>query len=169
MRYTVLAIAALSSLAAAQTSSAAAPASTGGCDAQNIVDACKEGIQKQIDNCKGNDWICLCDNYTNLATCYNNCPKLPEKFSVDQQVRSYCDAAAPAKAASSSSAAAAGKTAPPSSAGSSTPTATNSDAWSTATGTNAAQSATNSPGAAGALIAPAGGVMALLMGVAGLL
>jgi len=34
----------------------------------SIVDACKKTIQAQIDSCAGNDWICLCDQYTNLLT-----------------------------------------------------------------------------------------------------
>jgi hypothetical protein len=84
------------SLAAAQTTTNAPPTSTGkSCAAQNILDTCKEGIQKQIDTCKGNDWMCLCDNYTNLLTCYNNCPDDLGKSPVQNQVTQFCAAAAP--------------------------------------------------------------------------
>jgi hypothetical protein len=61
----------------------------------SILDTCKEGIQKQIDACKGNDWMCLCDNYTNFLTCYNNCPNDAGKSPVQNQVTQFCAAAAP--------------------------------------------------------------------------
>lgn len=61
----------------------------------SIVDACVDQYQKQVDDCKGDDWICLCDNYTNLLTCYNNCPDSNEKPPVQNQVTQFCNAAAP--------------------------------------------------------------------------
>lgn len=61
----------------------------------SILDTCKAGIQTQIDTCKGNDWMCLCDNYTNLLTCYNNCPDDAGKSPVKNQVTQFCLAAAP--------------------------------------------------------------------------
>lgn len=61
----------------------------------SIVDACRTGIESEIDKCKANDWICLCDNYTNLLTCYNNCPDSLDRSPVQNQVTSYCLAAAP--------------------------------------------------------------------------
>jgi hypothetical protein len=94
MRFATLAILASAAVVTAQTSTASA----GGddkCDAQNIVDACKATIQTEVDKCKGNDWICLCDNYTNLLTCYNNCPDSAEKSPVQNQVTQFCNAAAP--------------------------------------------------------------------------
>jgi hypothetical protein len=67
------------------------------CAAQNIVDACVTGYQARIDACnkKGNDWICLCDVYTDVLTCYNNCPDSNERSPVQNQVTSYCTAAEP--------------------------------------------------------------------------
>lgn len=96
MRFAAVAILASAAAVAAQTSSPV-PTSTGEktCDAQNIVDACKATIQTEIDKCKGNDWMCLCDNYTNLLTCYNNCPDSAEKSPVQNQVTQFCNAAAP--------------------------------------------------------------------------
>ena len=61
----------------------------------SIVDACKTSIQGQIDDCKDNDWICLCAQYTNLLTCYNNCPNSPDRSPVQNEVTQYCNAAAP--------------------------------------------------------------------------
>lgn len=97
MRFAAAALILVSaSVAVAQTTSAAAPQPTSSeCEAQNIVDACREGIQKQIDGCEGNDFICLCDNYTNLLTCYNNCPNSNERPPVQNQVTQFCLAAAP--------------------------------------------------------------------------
>lgn len=86
------------SLAAAQTTTAAGSSPTGSsseCQAQNIVDACRAGIETQIEKCEGTDWICLCDNYSNLLTCYNNCPDSNERPPVQNQVTQYCNAAAP--------------------------------------------------------------------------
>ncbi|KAL1646975.1 hypothetical protein SLS61_007572 [Didymella pomorum] len=67
------------------------------CAAQNIVDACVSGYKGRIDACNknGNDWICLCDVYTDVLTCYNNCPDSNERSPVQNQVTSFCTAAEP--------------------------------------------------------------------------
>ena len=66
-------------------------------DRHSIVDACVAGYQARIKGCqaKANDWICMCDVYTDVQTCYNNCPKSNEKPPVDNQVTQYCTAAEP--------------------------------------------------------------------------
>lgn len=87
MRFAIIALLVSAGIAAAQ--------SAGECDAQHIVDACRTGVQTELEKCEGNDWICLCNNYINLQTCYNNCPDLPEGSSVDNQVIQYCAAAEP--------------------------------------------------------------------------
>ncbi|KAH7377911.1 hypothetical protein DE146DRAFT_761785 [Phaeosphaeria sp. MPI-PUGE-AT-0046c] len=71
----IMALAATAGLVAAQNK----------CDAQNIVDACVQGYKSRIDDCNknGNDFICLCDVYINVQTCYNNCPNSLEKPPVD--------------------------------------------------------------------------------------
>ncbi|PSN64017.1 hypothetical protein BS50DRAFT_95456 [Corynespora cassiicola Philippines] len=98
MRFAALAIVASAGIAVAQTSSAAATTPTGSssdCQAQNIVDACIEGYQSRIEDCSANDWICLCDVYNDVLTCYNNCPDSNERPPVQNQVTQYCNAAAP--------------------------------------------------------------------------
>ncbi|KAF2794346.1 hypothetical protein K505DRAFT_324850 [Melanomma pulvis-pyrius CBS 109.77] len=161
-----LALLAAVGLAAAQTPAGAlVPRATSACNAQNIVDACRTGIETEIDKCKANDWICLCDNYTNLLTCYNNCPDSLDRSPVQNQVTSYCLAAEPLKSASAADAA----TRPvPSVAATSAPATTGTDAANTATGTQTAGQAFNT-GAAGHVAAPVGGVVAVLLGLAGLL
>jgi len=173
MRFsTAVAVLASAGFAAAQTTlSSAAPKATGACDAQNIVDACVAGIQPQIAACGGNDWICLCQQYTNLLTCYNNCPGSSEGVTVQQQVTSYCGAAAPLI---SSSLAAAATMPHPTTKKSAAATsegaaATKSGAAAkSASGTAGAASAT-STGVAGVVAAPVGGALALFLGLAGLL
>ncbi|KAF2004828.1 hypothetical protein P154DRAFT_425830 [Amniculicola lignicola CBS 123094] len=137
------------------------------CQAQNIVDACLEGIQKQVDACPANDWICLCDNYSSLLTCYNNCPNSVLRPSVQQQVDSYCQAAAPS--ASLASVASVLKTA-----GTYVPTTASATAAQTgdssSTASVSAGDFTSTPtGAAGSFAVPATGIMAVLLGLAGLL
>jgi len=173
MRFLTLSVLSLLSIASAQTTTLAVPSATpssSGCQAQNIVDACRKTIQGQIDSCKDNDWICLCEQYTNLLTCYNNCPESNERPPVQNQVTSFCNAAAPLK--SSSSAEAATKT--PSSSGSQSTLATSGSPTSTgssATGFgNVESSSPTSTGAAIANFAPGvGGVMAVVLGLAGMM
>jgi len=168
MRFiTALAVLASASYAAAQTAtSSAIPAATGKCDAQNIVDACVAGIKPQIQACGGNDWMCLCTQYTNLLTCYNNCPGIPEQAPVQNQVTSFCTAAAPLFSSSSAAAA----TMPHHSTTLETAAATGSStkAAGSATGTAAAATA-SSTGLAGIVVAPIGGLVAVFLGLAGLL
>jgi hypothetical protein len=95
MRFAAVALLASAAAVTAQSTTAAAGGDKSGCAAQNIVDACKATIQTEIDKCEGNDWMCLCDNYTNLLTCYNNCPDSEEKAPVQNQVTQFCNAAAP--------------------------------------------------------------------------
>jgi hypothetical protein len=91
MRSTTL----LVSLVALTTSAFAA--SSDKCQAQNIVDACVSGYKDRISNCEkaSNDWICMCDVYKDVLTCYNNCPDSNAKPPVQNQVTQYCAAAEP--------------------------------------------------------------------------
>ncbi|ETN46333.1 uncharacterized protein HMPREF1541_00517 [Cyphellophora europaea CBS 101466] len=97
MKYTGV-IAAFAAVAAAQSvtstgSSSTPTGSSSSCDAQNILDACKATIQGQINTCKANDYSCLCENYGNLLTCYNNCPNDIGVGTVQQQRDQNCNAA----------------------------------------------------------------------------
>ncbi|KAL1629189.1 hypothetical protein SLS56_005524 [Neofusicoccum ribis] len=59
----------------------------------SIVEACVSGIKPRTEDCGGNDWSCLCSAYTDLLTCYNNCPNDPTRSSVNNQVTQFCAAA----------------------------------------------------------------------------
>ncbi|KZF25621.1 hypothetical protein L228DRAFT_244499 [Xylona heveae TC161] len=63
------------------------------CAAQNILDACLATENTQLGTCQSNDYKCLCDKYTNVLTCYNNCPGDSGKFSAQQNVVANCNAA----------------------------------------------------------------------------
>ncbi|KAF2273219.1 uncharacterized protein EI97DRAFT_164563 [Westerdykella ornata] len=147
--------------------SAAFVAAQSKCDAQNILDACKVQYQNRINACKPNDYICYCEEYTNLDTCYNNCPNSDERPPVKNQVTQYCLAAEPLKSASSASAATASKTQTGSSESTATtaPSTTGTDA---PTGTGSA-TGTQKTGAADSLFVPAGGALAAALALAGLL
>ncbi|KAF9738347.1 hypothetical protein PMIN06_009893 [Paraphaeosphaeria minitans] len=139
--------------------------------AQNIVDACVHQYEKQVDACVGNDYICLCDNYTNKLTCYNNCMGSQDRPPVQNQVTQFCLAAEPQRSASSASLASVWKTA-----GTPSPTPTTSSA--SATGSSDATQTSSSAdgfsaqntGAAVPVEVPAfGGVVAVVFGLMGLL
>ncbi|KAH9881198.1 hypothetical protein J1614_001693 [Plenodomus biglobosus] len=142
------------------------------CNAQNIVDACVSGYQSRIDACneKPNDFICMCDVYTDVLVCYNNCPNSNEKPPVQNQVTQFCQAAEPLRASQSASVASAASVAATQSRASTVASAT-ATATGSASGSASAASPTASTfaGAANAVGVSAGAAVAALFGVAGLL
>ncbi|KAF2840736.1 hypothetical protein M501DRAFT_1014735 [Patellaria atrata CBS 101060] len=163
-------LASVAGFAAAQTSTAPAtsPQTTSECLAQNIVDACLAGQLAQADTCEANDWICLCEKYTNVLICFDNCPGSPDRFGYSQQKVSYCNAAAPLLAASSASRASARRTAS-STMETAAATTTESEASETASTTESAAAETSTGAASLSLVVPAGGLFALFLGVVGAL
>ncbi|KAL1636431.1 hypothetical protein SLS58_009784 [Diplodia intermedia] len=158
--------------------SAASSSSSSDCDASNIVDACVAGIKPRTEACGGNDWSCLCSAYTDLATCYNNCPNDPTRSSVQNQVTQFCAAAkastsskasgsATATSSSSGSATATGSSASASASGSSTSSG-DFDSFSGETST-ASSSSSSSTGAAAPMHVPAGGALGLALGIVAML
>jgi hypothetical protein len=129
-----------------------------------VLDACIATEQAQINGCSPSDYSCLCQQYGNLLTCYNNCPNDPGLFGVQQEKTQQCEAAQAygtttlmvAKSTSSGNSVAS-STAVESSAASGF---ASGSGGSTATG--AAASSTSS-GAAGALrVETAGGLLAVV-------
>ncbi|KAJ8106486.1 hypothetical protein OPT61_g9505 [Boeremia exigua] len=160
MRSTTFFLAALASMAST--------AFAADCAAQNIVDACVDGYQQRISDCQknGNDWICLCDVYTDVLTCYNNCPNSNERSPVQNQVTSFCTAAQPLRASASSSMASVASVAKTAT------TAAATSAEASATGTGSSTASASAPafatGAASSLVTPAGAAVAALFAAAGL-
>ncbi|KAF3039210.1 hypothetical protein E8E12_008226 [Didymella heteroderae] len=140
------------------------------CAAQNIVDACVSGYKGRIDACNknGNDWICLCDVYTDVLTCYNNCPDSKDRSPVQNQVTSFCTAAEPLRASASSSMASVASVAKTATTAQPTAASTASNTGS-ATGASASASAPAfASGAASSLTTPAGAAAVALFAAAGL-
>lgn len=59
----------------------------------SILDACIPIIQGQVNACGVTDYACLCTQYQNMLTCYNNCPNDPGVGIVQQQREQNCIAA----------------------------------------------------------------------------
>jgi len=127
-------------IAIALSASASLVAADQKCQAQNIVDACVDSYQSRIDGCnsKPNDYICLCDVYTDVLVCYNNCPDSNAKSPVQNQVTQFCQAAKPLRADQSASAASAASVA-------ATQTQASTAASASVTGTGSATKASASP------------------------
>ncbi|RPA91245.1 hypothetical protein L873DRAFT_1819721 [Choiromyces venosus 120613-1] len=138
------------------------------CDAYNIVETCISQYSPRVTACAGNDYVCMCTEYTNLLTCYNNCPMDKNSSGIKSSVTSFCGAAAAASSASAST-----NTAKPtsgsgsSSAASSAPTGSRSP---TTTGgsssSTSSSSSSSSPNAALALTPY--GALAGVMAIAGI-
>ena len=91
MKATFFSLAALASLAAAQTTAANPPATApGGCEANYIVEACLGTTMAVFNACNVNDWDCRCAAYGAIVTCYNNCPNDGRQASAMGQQQIYC-------------------------------------------------------------------------------
>ncbi|KAF2998165.1 hypothetical protein E8E13_002972 [Curvularia kusanoi] len=154
-------------LSAIALASSAFAADSDKCAAQNIVDACVEGYQARIQSCQknNNDWICLCDVYTDVLTCYNNCPDSNMKPPVQNQVTQYCTAAEPLRAAASSSMASVASVAKTATTAAPTSASASPTGSSAASASSAAAFAT---GAASSLTTPAGAAVVALFAAAGM-
>ncbi|CAG7560530.1 unnamed protein product [Fusarium equiseti] len=145
-------------------SGAAAPSASGECDADYIVKRCLETENAKVEDCKANDWDCLCPAYEAVATCFNNCPDDPRASSAKTQVQINCQnqslygTATKATKTNSATATASDASATESDDAKETGTATESAAAAENTN-NAADKARNT---AGVLLAVAGVVAAIL-------
>ncbi|KAI0144067.1 hypothetical protein F4776DRAFT_455964 [Hypoxylon sp. NC0597] len=64
--------------------------STTACAAQNILDACLQTTESYVSLCATTDYMCLCDKYIAIMTCFSNCPSDPREPSYQQQKDLYC-------------------------------------------------------------------------------
>lgn len=158
------------------------------CNAQNILDTCVKQFKPQVEACSTTDYSCSCQGYTNLLTCYNNCPDDQTRFSIDQQKSLFCGyvsiyaststpaARAPASSGAPSandvSASVISAPAAASSAASAINSAVSSAASAVKSGTSTKPSingtgpaATSSPNSGSSSLIPLGGLSLLLSGV----
>ncbi|OTB07066.1 hypothetical protein M426DRAFT_257464 [Hypoxylon sp. CI-4A] len=91
LRIAMLAAAAASVSAQDDTDTTDTPTSTAtACAAQNILDTCLQSTESYVSLCGSTDYMCLCDKYTAIMTCFNNCPNDSRAPSYQQQKDSYC-------------------------------------------------------------------------------
>ncbi|KAH6617275.1 hypothetical protein F5144DRAFT_586043 [Chaetomium tenue] len=65
-------------------------AQTTECGADYIVEACLTSETAKLNSCGGKDYDCLCAQWKNILTCYNNCPNDPQQFHAAGQRDIFC-------------------------------------------------------------------------------
>lgn len=85
MKSIFFSVATLAAAVSAQTTTTTAASGTSSCAAQAILEQCLVTTEGYLDLCDTNDYGCLCDKYTSIMTCFNNCPSDSREFGVSQQ------------------------------------------------------------------------------------
>ncbi|KAG9234376.1 hypothetical protein BJ875DRAFT_441327 [Amylocarpus encephaloides] len=83
----------LLTLAVAQTTTRSADALTTStaCAAQNVFDVCVTTGQGYASSCSGQDWGCLCQKWTDILTCYLQCPSDAGQAAALSTKTTYCN------------------------------------------------------------------------------
>ncbi|KAF4497001.1 CFEM domain containing protein [Fusarium agapanthi] len=161
-----LALFAAAASAQSSTDSGAAPSASSECEAEYIVKRCLETENAKVQDCKSNDWDCLCAAYEAVATCFNNCPDDSRASSAQSQVQVNCQQASlygtATKATKTSSSTATADASDATATGSDAPDATSSATESAASAENTNNAADKARNTAGVLLAVAGVVAAIL-------
>ncbi|OJD21061.1 hypothetical protein ACJ73_07602 [Blastomyces percursus] len=58
-----------------------------------MLRTCLKSTTIILQDCPAQDWDCLCTQYGNVLTCYNNCPTDPGRFAVESSKVANCNAA----------------------------------------------------------------------------
>ncbi|KAI1633468.1 hypothetical protein F4809DRAFT_584507 [Biscogniauxia mediterranea] len=74
----------------ADTTTADSSSGTSVCAAQNILETCLVTTEGYVSLCSTTDYSCLCDKYTGIMTCFNNCPDDSRAPSYQNQKDLYC-------------------------------------------------------------------------------
>ncbi|KAI1490096.1 hypothetical protein F5X96DRAFT_670061 [Biscogniauxia mediterranea] len=74
----------------ADTTTAESSSGTSVCAAQNILETCLVTTEGYVSLCSTTDYSCLCDKYTGIMTCFNNCPEDSRASSYQNQKDLYC-------------------------------------------------------------------------------
>ncbi|KAH8902378.1 hypothetical protein BR93DRAFT_264420 [Coniochaeta sp. PMI_546] len=69
---------------------AAVSAQSTACAADYIVEACLGTTNGQLAACSNNDYGCQCTAYTNILTCFNNCPNDTRISTYQSQKQIFC-------------------------------------------------------------------------------
>ncbi|PUU79727.1 hypothetical protein B9Z19DRAFT_794141 [Tuber borchii] len=135
------------------------------------IETCVSQYAPTITACVGGDYACQCTAYTNLLTCYNNCPNDKNSSGVKSSVTSFCNAAAAASSASSLTNTATSTSGTGSStAASSKPTSSGSPTTTKAPSSSSSSSSGSGSTNAALALTPAGtyGALAGVMAIAGI-
>ncbi|ORY65085.1 uncharacterized protein BCR38DRAFT_408829 [Pseudomassariella vexata] len=167
MKCVLFPIAIFAAAVSAQTTSSSGGSTA--CAALPILEACLSTTEGYVSQCTSTDYTCLCDKYTAIMTCFNNCPGDSRSSSYSNQKELYCMNAslyssmtATAAATNSGSTVAAATTPLGTKSTGSTDGAQETDP--TSSSTNSAAGATHTNGAA-ELISSASGLLAAVAGV----
>ncbi|KAK0644525.1 hypothetical protein B0T16DRAFT_198015 [Cercophora newfieldiana] len=68
----------------------AAVAQTTACAADYIVEACLGTENGKLASCATTDYVCRCNAFGNILTCFNNCPNDVRRFDYQGQQQIFC-------------------------------------------------------------------------------
>ncbi|OIW29165.1 hypothetical protein CONLIGDRAFT_409077 [Coniochaeta ligniaria NRRL 30616] len=142
---------------------AAVSAQSTACAADYIVEACLGTANGQLADCNNNDYGCQCAAYTNMLTCFNNCPNDTRIPTYQAQKTTYCGLASQYSSSTSSAFSAPETTT--TSAATTTTDATATDATSTSTTSTGSAASASKTNSAADLALNAGGILAAVAGV----
>ncbi|KAM7221346.1 hypothetical protein V8F06_003314, partial [Rhypophila decipiens] len=148
---------------------AAALAANEDCQALYIVEACLEGEERKLADCRDQDWDCKCNQHINILTCFNNCPQDTRINQWTGQKQIFCSYASQFPSSTTKVVAAKPTGATQTTEGKAddaSPTNTDATGTTTTTGTAAAAAATKTDSGAADLVFNAGSMLAAVAGVA---
>ncbi|KAI0170884.1 hypothetical protein BJ166DRAFT_207344 [Pestalotiopsis sp. NC0098] len=91
MKSIIFSAVALAAAVSAQTTTSDASSSGPTCDAQPILEQCLVTTTGYLNLCQTTDYSCLCNTYTSIMTCFNNCPNDSREFQYSQQRELNCN------------------------------------------------------------------------------
>ncbi|ETS74655.1 hypothetical protein PFICI_13139 [Pestalotiopsis fici W106-1] len=177
MKSIIFSAVALAAAVSAQATTSAVSSTGPTCDAQPILEQCLVTTTGYLNLCMTTDYSCLCDKYTSIMTCFNNCPNDSREGQYSQLKQLNCNnasiysslsAATATTSAKGSSATAATATTTDSSKATGTSDSSSSEETSTKSASASGSTQTNAAGldkvgsSSGLLVAVAGAVAALL-------
>ncbi|KAH7030754.1 uncharacterized protein B0I36DRAFT_113605 [Microdochium trichocladiopsis] len=151
--------------AAALFAASSASAATSTCPGINILEACLETTQGYLSLCTNQgDWQCLCDKWTAIVSCFDNCPTDSRASSFGNNKQLYCLNAS-LYATTTSVAVPTGTQSSGSNAAQTTSASGVQQTSASASTSSTVPSPTGAPGAAANLAVSAGGILAAVAAV----
>ncbi|KAH8670802.1 hypothetical protein BX600DRAFT_509549 [Xylariales sp. PMI_506] len=160
MKSALASVTLLAAVVSAQTTASSSSSST--CAAQNILDACLATTEGYLSACSATDYSCLCDKYTAIMTCFNNCPNDPKASSTSSTQQLYCMNASLYATTTTAATGSSGATAAATTAATAT---TGTGSAGTATSATASATTTSKSNGAGEVLVNASGMLAAVAGV----